>query len=90
MAGNVAIFTSNITHSGTVVGPVSTTTFAAGQPILRQDVIWTCSVHGSGKTMVTFSLTRSDLDGKKIVREGDLLSCGATVINGAPNTIVRD
>lgn len=72
-----------ISHGGEITGG-STNVLTNGIETARLGDSVECAIHGA-QTIVSASQTVT-ADGKGVARQGDLISCGATITGGSPNT----
>ena len=87
--GPVSLLGDTISHGGSITS-ASSVTRTVGNFVVRQGDTVSCNSHGA-QTVSNGSPTRKDLDGKKIARIGDPISCGATIVGpGDPDVIIRD
>lgn len=78
---------SKSTHGGIVYCEVPSKTsiqFEGGQlPVLLENAIHICPIHGRGGIIAT-GLTK--VDGLHVARQFDMCSCGASIESGSDNT----
>ena len=83
MARNVIRISDPGSHGGMVITG-STDTFANSKGIARHGDLYDCPIHGVNP-IVTAS-TDTFVNSRGVVRVGDLTLCGATLIEGSPDT----
>ena len=70
------------THGGTLVNPSVNTTIA-GSKVAVQGDMYNCPTHGMQSVTATGLLR---INGKKVIREGDLAGCGASITGVSSST----
>lgn len=80
---NVAVLGSTSSHGGHII-TASTDVVAHGIGVAREGDLHACPIHGHGITPMT-STSTVKVDGRSVVRVGDVAGCGAVIIQGVPD-----